>query len=454
MAIVSLVIVCLGTALAIRLLQRLPRMVFLVTAIGTIILCGLLWNSTEEPISLLGRSFAIGFPEQVFLWPAIGVAAALACFAPLTYEAPTSGPTSLISNAQGTFFFVSLALLILAMAVDSFPLASLFWAVGVILLILLARPQREGRAGGAAQFLLLAVIAAASLLLSSRFLDLYPLTPENLDLARSAFLFLAWGLALLLAIVPLHIWLGPLADEMPILGIAFLVGVAQPVGLWLLFQLMSQFLWLTDKVPLLNTLLLAGIVMAPWGALLALAERRHARFIAFLSLASLGQVLIGFGLGTRVALAGAMLALLNRAIGVALLAGGMALVQNHEEKRWQLRGGSAMLIGGLAVAGLPPLLGATARWGIYEGLAQAYPLVLGVLLASSAVTLFAVFRTTAPVFGRAFQAVASTGEVKVVPYFCSVVIVVLVLIVLIVGIFPQLLADPLVASLGTAVYLK
>ena len=454
MSVVLLVLTCIATALTIRLLQRFPRLVFVATLLGSIVLLALLLNASDEPLSLFGRTLTIAFAGRVFLWPAVGIAAALACFGPLAYEAPNDSPTSVIANAQGSFFFLSLALLIVAMALDSFPLAAFLWAVGVMVLILLARPQREGRAGGAAQFVLLAVIATASLLLSSRFLELYPLSPDNLDLARSAFLFLAWGLGLLLAIVPLHIWLGPLADEMPVLGIAFLVGVAQPVGLWLLFQLMTQVLWLTDKVPLLDTLLLAGIVMGPAGALLTLAERRHGRFVAYLSLVSLGHALVGFGLGTRLALAGAMLALLNRAIGIALLAGGLTLARYHIEKKWQYIGAFSTLVGGLALTGLPPLLGAAARWSIYRTLAEPYPLVVGLLLASDAAALMALTRVASPLFRDAFGAVESTGEIKIVPYLCTAVIAVLVAVIVIVGLFPQLVANPLIATLANADYLK
>jgi formate hydrogenlyase subunit 3/multisubunit Na+/H+ antiporter MnhD subunit len=454
MSIVLLIATCGATGLAIRLLRRWPRLVFIATSIGSSILFLLLATAPSSPISFLGRSLTLDFAERIFLWPAIGVAAALAFFGPLTFEWVEETPARVISNSQGAFFFWSLAPLIVAMAIDSFPLAAFFWAIGLILLVLVAQPLREGRVGGAAQFLLLTVIATASLLLSNRFFDLYPLTPENLDLVRSAFLFLAWGLGLMLAVVPLHIWMGPLADEMPLLGMAFLVGVAQPVGLLLLFQLMNRMLWLTEKSSLLNTLLLAGAVTIPVGALFAIAESRKGRLLAYLSLVSLGQALIGFGLGTQVGLAAAMLAVLNRAIGIALVAGGMVFVSYHEERRWQAVGALAILAGGLAIAGIPPAVGVASRWGIYASLASVHPLLVGLLFASSAAVLLAVMRFVHPVLNGLSQAVESTGEVKVVPYLCAAVVVILVAIVVIAGIFPQLLSNPLIAALGNADYLK
>lgn len=453
MSILLLVATCIATGLAIRLLRLWPRMVFVATSVGAAILALLLATASSEPVGFLERTLTLDFAERVFLWPAIGIAAVLAFFGPLTFERASDKPVVVLSNAQGAFFFWSLAPLMVAMSIDSFPLAVFFWAIGLMVLVLLAQPRREGRAGGAAQFLLLTVLATASLLLSNRFIDLYPLTPENVSLARTAFVLLAWGLGLLLSIVPLHIWLGPLADEMPVLGIAFLVSVTQPVGLWLLFQLMSRYAWLTEKSPLLDVLLLAGALTVPVGAILALAEQRRGRFVAHISLVSLGHVLIGFGLGTRLGLYAAMLIILNRAVGVSLIAGGLSFVRYHVERRWQLVGVVAIMAGGFTVAGIPPVPGVAARWGLYQQLAGVHPLLLGLLFASSAIALLAVLRIVRPIL-VVHNPVVSTREVKIVPYLCTAVVAGLLLLLIIVGLFPQWLADPLIPTLGQAGYLK
>src|SRR5512146_963525 len=179
MSILLLVTICAGTGLAIRLLRRWPRLVFVATSIGTAALILALATASSAPFVLIGRTVALDYSERIFLWPAIGIAAALAFFGPLTFERGGNSPSGALSTSQGTFFFLSLAPLILAMAINNFPLAAFFWAIGLMLLVLVAQPRREGRAGGAAQFLLLTVLATASLLLANRYFDLYPLTPEN-----------------------------------------------------------------------------------------------------------------------------------------------------------------------------------------------------------------------------------------------------------------------------------
>ncbi|MCL4486926.1 MAG: hypothetical protein M1570_02190 [Chloroflexi bacterium] len=444
--------VCIGTGLAIRLMRRWPRLVFLSTFVGMLLLAVLLLVPSA-PFALLGRTLVMDPAVRAFLALAIGVTGSLAFFGPLAFEESDDSPTAIIENSQGAFFFWSLALLILAIVVDSFPLAVFFWAIGLIILMLTAAPKREGRVGGAAQFLLLTVIASACLLLANRFVDLYPLTPENSDLSTNAVIFLALGFGLVLAAAPLHIWLGPLADEMPLLATAFLVGVAQPVGLWLLFQLMSETFWLTSSSPLLTVLMLGGGLTAPVGALLALSERRDGRLVAFLSLVTLGHALVGLGLGSKAGLEGAMIATLGRAIGVTLFAGGLAFVRNYASRHWQLVGAAAILAGGLTLAGIPPALGFASSWSIYHELVASNLALVVLLLASNGLVLLATLRLVWSIVGLNAHPAAEDSR-RLFPILCTAVIAVLVLVVILLGVFPQWVADPFASVLLTVQYLK
>lgn len=452
MSVLYLIVVCLVTGVAIRLLRRLPRLVFVAALIGTSVLGFILATAPIDSILFFGRALTLDLAARAFIAPAIAIAAALSFFSLLTFERASNAPTDIIENSQGAFFFWALAPLIAAVALDSFPIAVFFWAVGLIVLVLAANSQREGRVGGAAHFLLLTVIASACLLLANRLIDLYPLTPENVDLIRDTVIFLALGFGLMLSVVPLGIWLGPLTDEMPLLGTAFLVGVAQPVGLGLLFQQMNDVTWLVAKSPLLEILLAGGVITVPTAALLALGEKRPGRFVAYLSLLSLGHALIGLGLGTQLGLIAAMFALFNRAVGVTLVAGGMSFVQHHTERRWQVVGALAILCGGLALSGIAPFLGFAANYSIYLGLASNVTLIV-VLLASNALALLATIRLAWRVLIEKSETKKS-AEFKFLPYLCAAAVVVLVTAVILAGLFPQMLAAPLVDALGKAAYLK
>ncbi|MEW5718341.1 MAG: proton-conducting transporter membrane subunit, partial [Chloroflexota bacterium] len=412
MSVALIVLACVVTGSMIRLLRRVPRLAFFATLLGVSVSAGFLAAAPSAPVYFLGRTLTLDPGARAFLWLALSATSALALFAPLTFEQPSNAPARVVANSQGAFFLWALAPFVVAGVIDSFPLAVFCWAIGLIALMLSAQPQSESRVGGAAQFLLLIVIASASLLLASRFFDLYPLTPENLDLIRNAAVFLALGFGLLLSVAPLHIWLGPLADEASPLGIAFLVGVAQSVGLWLLLQQMNDVTWLVTRSPWLNVLLFGGALTAALGALLALSERRDARLLAYLSLIPLGHALIGLGLGTRLALAGALLAIINRAWGVALVAGGMSFAEHHRERRWQIVGAGALLLGGSALVGVPPLLGFAANFAIYRDLSGVNPTLFAISVGSNILAGAAILREVWRIIGERGETEESNGEIK------------------------------------------
>ncbi len=447
MSLAWMVATCLGTGIAIYLLRRLPRLVFVAALVGAGLLAALLLTASDAPLDFFGRTLALDAAVRTFLLPTIALTAALALFSPLTFERASDAPATVLANAQGAFFFWGLAAFVVAIALDSFPLAVCFWIAGLIVSMLLARSPREGRVGGAASFLLLAVLAGASLLLSHRLFELYPLTPDDLDLIFAAVLFLVLGLGLLMGAVPLHLWLGPLADEMPVLGMAFLVGVVQPLGVWLLIERMGAVTGLAEKSPLLAILLLGGGLTAVAGALFILSERREGRFIAYLASIPLGHALIGLSMTTRLGLTGAWLVMLNRGIGVALVAGGVTFARYHAERRWQLVGASAILCGGFALAGIPPTLGFAANWVIYRELAASNPALIALLVASDAAVVFVTLRAARRVTART-SAEGVQGELKIVPYLCAGVVALLLVATVIAGMYPAWLADSLTAMLA------
>ncbi|MGE5261965.1 MAG: hypothetical protein ACM3S0_01175, partial [Acidobacteriota bacterium] len=133
---------------------------------------------------------------------------------------------------------------------------------------------------------------------------------------------------------------------------------------------------------------------------------------------------------------------------------GLSFIRFHIERRWQLLGAVSVLAGGFALSGIPPVPAVAARWGIYHDLVVSHPLVLILLLGSSAVALLATVRIIQPIFVRPDEMPVSTGEVKIVPYLCAGVVVALIAALIVIGLFPQLLTEPLLAILGRAEYLK
>ncbi|MBI3914040.1 MAG: hypothetical protein HY327_07625 [Chloroflexi bacterium] len=450
MTLLFIFAICLATGFAMRVLRRLPRLAFLATLIGAGGMFAVLTAAPDEAFSFVGRTLTLDAATRAFLLPALGATAALALLTPLTFLRASDQPAGVITNSQGAYLFWSVAPFVIAIGLDSFPLAVIAWAIGLMALIFLAQPRQTVRVGGAFQFLLLIVVATASLLLANRLLELYPLTPENFDLVRGAAFFLVLGLGILLAVVPLNIWLGAFADEMPLLGIAALLAVAQPVGLWLLIQLFAQTTGL-EKSPLFNALMTLGALSAIGGAVLALTERRDNRFLAALALFALGDALLGLGLETRVGLASASLAMIDRALGIALVAGGISFVRFHPEQRWQTVGIIAVLAGGMELLGFAPTPGAAARWALYRDLDVG---LVGALIAANAAGLIALMRFVLPLIAARDVGAEVHAEIKIIPYWGAAVVIALIAASVITGFAPQLIVDPLLAVASKIEFLK
>ncbi len=451
MSVALLIGVSLATGFVIRLMRRWQMLMLLAALVGAIALTAILATASSDPVDFLGRTFTLDLSARLFIFPAIFVTAALAIFATLTFDETDQSAFAIIRHSQGAFFFVSLAALMVVVSLDSFPLASFAWALGLIVLMFLATPIWVEGVGGAAQFILITAIATASLLISNRFLELYPLTPENFDLVRNAVLFLAWGLGLLLTVAPLHIWLTALADELPLLGTAFIVSIVQAVGAWLILGRVSDLSWLVEKSALLQSFVAAGVITVLLGALLALSERREARWLTYLSLVPLGHALIGIGLGTRLALTGAILAIFSRALGVALVAGGLTMARARPDWGWQRLGAFAILVGGFSLAAIPPTLGAVAALTIYRGLSVN---LTALMFVSDAAVFLTTIRVAWQILAPSSGAPESVDESRFVPYICAGILMMLGIAVIAFGIFPQSAAEAIQAAFSSAGYLK
>jgi formate hydrogenlyase subunit 3/multisubunit Na+/H+ antiporter MnhD subunit len=216
---------------------------------------------------------------------------------------------------------------------------------------------------------------------------------------------------------------------------------------------MSELAWLIEKSPLLSSLVAAGILTAPIGALLALSEKRDARWLAYLSLVPLGHTLIGLGLGTHLALVGALVTVFSRALGVALVAGGLTFAQMRPLRKWRRLGALSILVGGFSLAGIPPTLGSAAQLAIYHDLASNVG-VIALMFSSSAAALLATIRVAWQLIVRSSDEDAQNSESRWVTGICAAVLLLLGFSEILLGIFPQVIADPFLAAMGSAAYLK
>jgi len=202
---------------------------------------------------------------------------------------------------------------------------------------------------------------------------------------------LVFGLALIgfgvkAGFVPLHVWLPEAHAAAPSHVSALMSGVLIKLGL---YGLLRVFTFLSPAVywgPLLITL---GMLGALCGIVLGLYQRDMKRVLAYSSVENVGIITIGLGVAywaagrnlpgvAALAACGALLHVWNHTLmkGLMFLSAG-SIVHSCSTRDIEHTGGllrrmpstgSAMLIGAVAIAGLPPLNGFVSEWLIYLGL--------------------------------------------------------------------------------------
>ncbi len=210
------------------------------------------------------------------------------------------------------------------------------------------------------------------------------------------------------AIFPLYFWLPASypAAKTPITAV--FGGLLTKVGLYALyrtFTLLFPAQWRAESGLLLATTALTMAI----GVLGALAQRDLKRLLAFEVISQVGFLLIGLGLGTQAGLAAGIYFFIHIVLAktaiflVAGLAEREAGTTDLDAMGGLLRrrpGVATLYLGAaLAIAGVPPLSGFLAKYGLFAAGLQAgqYTLV-GVALAVSLLTLYVLMRVWAEAF--------------------------------------------------------
>lgn len=262
------------------------------------------------------------------------------------------------------FLFWSWIVWFVALLVNDFVVGVFAWSAGLAVLVIAMEPRRSQRVGGAAYYLVLIIIAGALLLLGHRFAQLYPLTPDQVSLLETSILFLAWGLGLLLAVVPFMLWLGPMADETPLPIIALLLGLGQPIGLWLLYELIGEYPRLNELSNLTTIFQLSGIAAIIVGGALCALEQRPGRLMSFAALFALGFVFLDLGRNSIEGVTNAVLESFARALGLTLMAASITIAREVRNRWLNYVAILVFILGAMTLAGIAPGIALVTRWNL------------------------------------------------------------------------------------------
>lgn len=224
----------------------------------------------------------------------------------------------------------------------------------------------------------------------------------------AALFLLAFGIKA--AAFPLFFWLPASYHTPPMPVAALFAGLLTKVGVYALVRT-GTLVFDRDRAftdPLL--LAVAGLTMAT-GVLGAMAQTDVRKVLSFHIVSQIGYMLMGLGLGTRLAIAGTVFYVLHHIVVKAnlfLVAGAMNRVGGSYSlgrlgallSRSPLLA-AAFLVPALSLAGLPPLSGFWAKYLLVRaGLEAGHGTVVAVALVVSLLTLFSMTKIWAEAFWK------------------------------------------------------
>lgn len=206
------------------------------------------------------------------------------------------------------------------------------------------------------------------------------------------------------AVVPFHFWQPDFHTAAPTPVHAVLSSVVVKLGVYG-FLRMTTLLFIAEADGLRLVLLVLGAVGVIFGGLGAVGTYDAKRMLAYSTLGQIGYILVGIGWGTPLALAAALVFAFNHSLiksAMLMLAGAVASRAPVKTAAFEAvtglgrvapAAGALFLLGGLALAGIPPLNGFISKMALVRGGLQAGAgLSLAAIALGSLITLVYVFR--------------------------------------------------------------
>jgi multicomponent Na+:H+ antiporter subunit D len=231
-----------------------------------------------------------------------------------------------------------------------------------------------------------------------------PLTASRT--VRAAFAFIAVGLAMKAALFPLHIWLPNAYAYAPSVVSAFLAATATKVSIYLLIRVFLTIFGAGFAFGEMNL----GLVLLPFaiaamfvGSTVAIFQPDIKRMLAYSSIAQIGYMVLGIGIGTALGVAAGMLHLFNHALMKAALFLAMgcvfyrigsvrleAMAGLGKRMPWTM---GAFVAGGLSLIGVPLTAGFVSKWYlILAALEKDWWWAAALILLSSLLAIIYVWR--------------------------------------------------------------
>ena len=271
------------------------------------------------------------------------------------------------------------------------------------------------------------------------------------------------GMATKLAIVPLHAWMPWVHAEHPTC-IAGLLAVYANIAVYVIVRVLVLPLHEDFKVFCIPIMVFALITMV-YGALLTLAQTDVKRFCACSTISQISYSVFGIGAFTILGIEGGIFYFLSHILGKAILfstAGILVYVTGTRDMRkmgglWSKMPITATLwiSAAMILSALPPTSGFVGKWiffvGAFQfGLHENPIVVLIVILAvmSTILTLVYTFLRGLQIFFGPLKPELSNDNIRDPPLAMTVPLLILAVVSIILGVYPQPLLDLLHSVIG------
>ncbi len=275
-----------------------------------------------------------------------------------------------------------------------------------------------------------------------------------------ALVFLIVPMAMKCGSVPMHLWTPDAYSRAPAGVTAFLV-VSSQASLYVLFRVCFSLFNITMNTQVFGWIVIIfGVLSMFVGVTMALPQKTVKRLMSYHAVSQTGYMLLGVGVGLatlgnpealnaygKTAMVGGVFHIINHALykGLLFLTAGAVIYATGKRNLNELGGlGHTMkytmvffLVGAFAIAGMPPFNGYASKFMIYESVFKFNPLLAIVAIIVSILTLASFMK----VFHSMFMGpkLPSVGEVREVPKPMLVSMGVLAVLVVLGGLFPDII---------------
>ncbi len=242
----------------------------------------------------------------------------------------------------------------------------------------------------------------------------------HLNTVETGFAFIMVGIALKLAMFPLHLWLPNAYTYAPSVVTVFLAATATKVAVYvmlrILFTVFPQGFAVTT--PADELFIVAGIAGIITASVYAIYQENIKRLLAYSSVAQVGYMVLGIGLASTTGLTAALVHLFNHALmkGALFMAVGAIVYRIGACRMEQIHGlgrsmpwtFGAIVIGGLSLIGVPGTAGFISKWYlVVAALEQQAWISVAVILSGSLLAVVYVGKLIEALY---FKPVSDAGK--------------------------------------------